>query len=380
MMNKFIKSALGSFGKIFFVLNFVLMVSTQAQDQQATPAPTPSTCKGQGCAAMSRAELFIKSFASSGNSKGLRTNDLEQEEKIKNDFYGIDATRREVEAGRLSKEQGDADIETYMKTIRAYVNDQADKAVSRAGNGQASDIPLISKALGKILTVARQDALMGREELAQHAQEQMVKVLTTFSQQFANTCEQQSFPVVTALELERQNELMGTGISVRHCANRKFSAELSSQGVNYRFESCSNLSLLTVWDVKISGRVVGEGKGWSGGWEAETVFRGFKDDSHGAMGIVEEEIEEKEESVRIPNDAGPLAKPNGWASAPIPKTPPHLKKMQFLKLRITTVHLIGDRGFFASGGPWAEAEIKREDDKPCSPLTEDPLLPKSLKF
>lgn len=96
------------------------------------------------------------------------------------------------------------------------------------------------------------------------------------------------------------------------------------------------------------------------------------------MEITEEEIEEKEESVKIPDDAGPNAKPNGWASASIPNPPPRLKKVKFLKLRISTIILTGERGYSGWGhGPWAEAEIKREDDKPCSPVTENPNFPKS---
>jgi hypothetical protein len=217
---------------------------------------------------------------------------------------------------------------------------------------------------------------MGREELAQEAQAVMVKVLVTFSQEFARTCEQQSFPVETALVLERQNLILATGISLTHCMNRKFSAELSSQGVSYYFETCSNLSPQWAWNLKISGRVTGEGKGRFDGengfnrWNANTVYQGWKAKPWGEMNIIEEEIEVKEESVKIPNDAGPNAKPNGWASAPIPTPPPRSKKVKFLKMRINTILLRGGYDFDGiDAGPMMETEITRED-KPCNPVTD----------
>lgn len=363
MRNRFFSSVIGLLAEVFVVLISVLIVNAQAQEQQAT-----RTCRGSGCAAISRAELFIKTFASSGNSKGLRTSQLEQEEQVRLAFYGIDATRVEIEAGRLTEQEGNFIIDGHEQVIRNYIHDKASEAKVRAATGQVSDIPVISKSIGKLLSVARQDALMGREDLAQRAQAEMVMVLTTFSQEFANTCQQQSFPVETALGLERQNELMGTGISLTHCMSRKVSAELSGQGIQYRFETCSDLSHFPEkWELKISGRIVGEGKGELGFWDANFLWKGIKTEMGGEMEIFTGEIEIQEESVKIPDDAGPNAKPNGWASAPVPNPPARPKKVQVLKMRIAPLHLVGDRaihGNYTEG--WLEAEVKRED-KPCQP-------------
>lgn len=358
MMNKFFSSVLG---KVFFILNLFLITNAQTQEPQAT-----QTCTGAGCAAMSRAELFIKTF---GGSKGLRTSQLEQEEQVRLAFYGIDATRVEVEAGRLTKEEGEFIIDGHEQVIRDYVHDKGNEAKITAASGQISDIPTINRTMGKLLSVARQDALMGHEELAQRAQAEMVTTLTTFSQKFSDTCQEQKYSVETALALERQNALMGTGISLEHCQRRKASVELTSQGVRYQFETCNDLFHFTKkWDLKLSGRVVGEGKGESGSWEAKFLWKGIKTEMGGEMDIFDEEVEVQDESVNIPDDRGPHGKPNGWVSAPVPNLPPRQKKIQVLKMRIAPLFLIGDRaiqGNHTEG--WIEAEIKRDD--PCNPVT-----------
>ena len=347
------------------IISFVLAGSAQTQEQQAN-----CNCSEKDCKKISRAELFIKGFASSGNSKGLRTSQLEMEEQVKNAFWQIDSTRRQVEAGKLTKEFGNLVIDGFEKQIRNYIHDKASEAKVRAATGQASDIPAISKSLGGLLSVARQDAYLGREEVALQAQQRAVETLVTFSQEFAKTCQKQNFPVETALGLERQNQLWGTDISLEHCMNRKVSAELSSQGVQYHFETCNDLSPSPKkWKLKISGRVAGEGKGDEGFWDAKFLWKGIKTEMGGEMEIFSKEIEVEEESVKIPDDAGPNAKPNGCASAPTPKPPPQTKKVQVLKMRIAPLHLIGDRaisGNYTEGQ--VEAEVKREDI-PCDPAT-----------
>lgn len=358
MMNKFFSPIFGLIALVLIAENLGLTVSAQ------TPPPQ-TTCSGSGCAAMSQAELFIKAF---GGSKGFKTLELALNEEARNAFYGIDATIVEVEKGRLSPEDGARIIENHKSHLREIIDSKTTDVMFVAVNGQVSDIPAISKHLGALLSVARQDQFAGREELAQHTQKQLMRIFNTFLQRFAETCEQQSFPVETALELEQQSEILETGISVIHCANRKFSAELNSQGVKYRFETCTNSSREAVWKLKISGRVVGEGKGYGSIWQAKVVFQDWEDDPQGTMVITDKKLEVKEESVKIPNDAGPNAKPNGRASAPVP---PNQRQPQvnFLYLRMTTILLIGTRGYVADdGGPVVEAEIKRED-KPCNPVT-----------
>src|SRR5688572_21590563 len=133
---------------------------------------------------VSRADLFIASFGPAASEPALRTSELQMRERVRLAFYGIDATRIEVEKGRLSKEEGDFIIDagvnragSYMQTLRNYIHDHSNEALILASSGQAQDIPRIAQALGALMGVARQDALMGREEAAQQAQAKMVETL-----------------------------------------------------------------------------------------------------------------------------------------------------------------------------------------------------------
>jgi len=348
---------------------FVVMATLGGFGVAQTPKPK-SSCLGSGCDAMSRADLFIKTFASSGDSKGLRTSQLEQEEQVRLAFYGIDSTRLQIERGKLTENEGNFIIDGHEKVIRNYVHDKTNDAMIKAATGQATDIPTINKSLGGLLSVARQDALLGHEALAMQAQEKMVKVLTTFSQQFAETCQQQTFPIELPLVLERQNLMMGTGISLTHCMNRKVSAELSKLGVQYRFETCSGISdlyslLQEKWDLKLSGRVVGNGVAEKEWWEAKFLFEGHQVEMGGQMKIFTQEVEIKEESVKIPEDAGPNARSNGRPSAPMPKLPQEPKKGQVLKIGIAPLYF-WNRGVSGDASDaWIEGEAKREN-KPCN--------------
>jgi hypothetical protein len=76
---------------------------------------------------------------------------------------------------------------------------------------------------------------MGYEEEAEKELHDAVQVLTTFSGTFKDACYDQSFDPVLAVNLTRQNELLGTGIDLMPCADRKFTAQVAT----YTFESCS---------------------------------------------------------------------------------------------------------------------------------------------
>lgn len=362
------------FAVVTVISGYILTGHAQTSDPRAA-----RLCTGLGCNAMSRAEFFIKTFASSSGSRALRTSQLEQEEQVRLAFYGMDATRAEIEAGRLSEGEGNFIIDGHERVIRNYIHDKTNEAMVMAAGGQVSSIPAVRKSLSGLLSIARQDALMGHEELAQRAQAQMTQVLTTFSQQFANTCEQQSFPVEVAVELERQNELMGTGISLTHCMNRKYSADLSSQGIDYHFETCSGLAGGGAWELKISGLAVGVGSVEEGSlywgassWTADVTWHdsssGFIGSAAGSLKFTKVEIiDEQEKSVAIPKDAGPNARPNGWPSAPIPEPTPTWHSLTRKIQKIHTTTLDPHKDGYRSRQKWAEAEIKREDDRPCQP-------------
>lgn len=351
-------------------------------NSQALDRSRAHGCTGVGCEALSRAELFMRAFASS-KSVALRTSVLEQDEQVRLAFYGIDATRVEVESGRLGQHEGDFIIDGHERVIRNYVHDKANDAIVSAGSGQVSDIPAVRSALGGLLGIARQDALLGREKEASNAQAQMVKALTTFSEAFARTCEKQTYPIEVALELERQNEILGTGVSVIHCANRKLRADLTSQGVEYGFQGCADSYGYAEWTIRFSGRVTGSGQainsgvGWSestttGRWEADIVYQGRQTMAVGDIEFSAEEIDEQDGAVLAPADAGPNAKLNGLPSAPVPERA-RWNAATLQSIRITTMLFAGSHGYWGwtstpapwgSGVQWVQAEIRRED-MPC---------------
>jgi hypothetical protein len=348
---------------------FVLAVAP-AMFSQTEDKPAYSPCSGPQCKGVSKADLFIRAFSSSGGSKSLRTSQLEQEEQVRLAFYGIDATRAEVSAGRLSEKDGQFIIDGHERVIRNYIHDKTNDAKIAAAAGQVSDIPGIRTGLGKLLSVARQDALMGREELAQAAQQSMVTVLRTFSEAFASTCQKQTFPLETAVELDRQISLMGLDINIDHCMTREFTSDFSRQGVQYHFETCSDSTHLPEkWKLKLSGRVAGEGKGEKGFWTAKFLWKGIKTEMGGEMEINLDEVTVDEEPAKVPNDAGPKARPNNWPSAPVPPPLPKMRKIQVVTMQVAPLLLIGDRAITGNDTDNSlSTEVKRKD-QPCSPVT-----------
>jgi hypothetical protein len=322
-------------------------------------------------ACVSRAEQFIQTFGPPSEATALRTSRLEQEEQVKLAFYGIDATRAQIHSGRLNDKEGNFIIDGFEHTIRDYLHDKSNETRVTAAQGRASDIPTIAKSLQGPLSVARQDGLMGHEDLARQAQDQMINLLTTFSQKFSETCEQQSFPVEVALGLERQNQMLGTGISLEHCAKRKLSVDMDSERVHYHFEQCTFLGD-GVWDVKLSGAVVGSGQGkviqldaadeWDGYWEIDGRVLGYPFSGSGHIKIVKEEVENKNAEATLPNDSSPLALPNHCPSVPaVASSVP--QKVTVQKLRST---IIATRGgvYTDDHDTWVEGIISKSD-KPC---------------
>lgn len=327
---------------------------------------------------VSRADLFIASFGPAGDERSLRTGELEMREQVRLAFYGIDATRVEVEKGRLSPSEGESIIDGFKQTLRNYIHDHSNESLIIASSGLAADIPRIAKSLGALMSVARQDALMGREDIAQRAQDKMVAVLTTFSNRFAETCEQQYFPAEVALALERQNELLGTGIDLMHCAKRRLTAKLEYTHVRYEWTTCS-VDGSGDWKLTISGFFAGSGKATSvvADDDDETIWRGsttvigptiqhrydgVKDRWTGGFHIrVDGGREAPPPAVRAPNDAGPNARPNNWPKEPVPNVPT-VKGIKIGTLRMGAIHVIGD-GYIPELD-WIEGPIKVEE-KPC---------------
>lgn len=251
-----------------------------------------------------------------------------------------------------------------------------------ASSGQVSDMPSIAKSLGALMGVARQDALMGREETAQQAQQRMVQVLQTFSQRFSETCEQQTLPAEVALALQRQNALMGTGIDVTHCANRRLSATLDWTRVRYRWENCS-VAGGGDWNLTMSGFLSGRGRVegvfinrdgrdhgiWYGttkvvGPTIHNRYTGITDDwAKDFEIIIAARGEISPSPATAPNDAGPNARPNGWPRARVPDVPIP-KSFKVGTLRMMPITIVGDG--YQGAHDWIEGAIQLED-RPCTP-------------
>jgi hypothetical protein len=89
-------------------------------------------------------------------------------------------------------------------------------------------------------------------------QRKLVQIVETFSKKFSETFQQQSFDPLIALGLQRQNELLGTGVEVDHCANRVFEATIETGTETVRWRHCGKGT--GTWKMKAEGLDVGKGE------------------------------------------------------------------------------------------------------------------------
>jgi hypothetical protein len=187
-----------------------------------------------------RAEEFVrdklKAFVPSPE-QALRMRALEAEaEQVKLAFYGLGTTCEQYLRGTMEQDVADHSLQGYEQTIADFVHDVSSDVKAVAARAQVADLGVIRKALTEIGTTGRQAALLGEEELADEARKQMVETLTGFSTPFVNeTCWDQVFDDELPFSVNRQNEMLGTGIDVRPCAQRRFRAAVSP----LVFESCT---------------------------------------------------------------------------------------------------------------------------------------------
>jgi hypothetical protein len=210
----------------------------------------------------SRADLFIKTFGPQSNSTSLRASELEQQVQVRLAFYGIDSNRAQMARGTLDQETGNRSIEGFEQTIRNYIHDSGNEALVLANQGRISDVPTIREPLAALLTIARQDNLMGHEELAKEAQEKMLKTLTDFSLKFSKTCYDQPLDPDFVRDLQNQNDTFKTGIDVTPCAKRRHTFGFEGEGVyGEEWTNCST-SGNGKWVIKAFGSIAsGSGEG-----------------------------------------------------------------------------------------------------------------------
>jgi hypothetical protein len=166
----------------------------------------------------------------------LRLRSLEETaSQIELALKGIMMTCEQYREGRIERQLADIVLATHEQTIQTFIDDLGKENKVLAAGGQVSEMPAIRRNLMTTAAVGRQAALLGLDALADKAHQTMVQTLVIFSSAFLKTCWDQSFDDEVALGVERQNELLGTGIEVTPCANRRFKAESGA----HTFESCS---------------------------------------------------------------------------------------------------------------------------------------------
>ncbi len=175
-------------------------------------------------------------------------------------FYGISATCEQYVARKLAQDDADRALSGFEQTIVDFLRDVGNDAIAVAGRGQVADLDRIRKTMTDIGSAGRQAALLGDDELADQAWQKMVDAVVSFSRTFAEACFAQTFDPRIAMAIERQNELLGTGIDVTPCANRKFSADGTGADITWHFTHCGRGGV-GEWKISTDGPLRGKGTG-----------------------------------------------------------------------------------------------------------------------
>jgi hypothetical protein len=190
----------------------------------------------------------------------MRTLKLEAEQ-VSLAFYGISSTCEQYLAGKLAKDDADRSLSGFEQTINNFLHDLGNEALSLAGRGQVSDMNAIRGTMTDIGAAGRQAALLGEDALAEESRKKMVDALVSFSKTFVEqSCWDQSFDDELPYSIQRQNEILGTGIDVIPCAQRRFNAQ---SGI-LSFESCTVRGVgdwRVLWNMAAPGTTGGRGSG-----------------------------------------------------------------------------------------------------------------------
>jgi hypothetical protein len=190
--------------------------------------------------------------------RSLRMRSLElQAEQVRLAFYGISSTCAQYLAGTMPRQDADLALHGFEQTIANFLHDLGNDAVAVAGSGQVADMEAVRRTMTDIGAAGRQAALLGEEVLADQARQKLVDALVSFSSAFAEACYGQTFDPRIPIALQRQNDLLGTGIDVTPCANRKFTAEGKGADILWRFKHCGRG--IGVWKIATEGPLRGGG-------------------------------------------------------------------------------------------------------------------------
>jgi hypothetical protein len=200
----------------------------------------------------------LQAFLPVTRDQALRMKSLEAEaEQVKLAIYGINSTCEQYRAGKIQEADADLSLSGFEETIANFMHDLSNEAKALAGRGRVTDMPALREAMTNLGGAVRQAALQGEEQLAMDGWHKMTDALVSFSRTFAESCYSQSFDPRIALALERQNQMLGTGIDVTPCANRKFTAEGKGGGMFWRFYHCGQG--IGEWKIKTEGPLNGKG-------------------------------------------------------------------------------------------------------------------------
>ena len=337
-------------GIVVGTLSRVVLISAAfcASSALAQPPPWRAICTGVGCGAVADANQAIAIFSKYANATGLRADMREVDAILVLAYTGIDGANRDFARGRLTESERDRIVATFREQILRFLDQMGSEAASLATHGRYSDLPAINFVLGNILPQAKSPDSV----VADRAIRRVVQIFTLFSTQFAATCEGQAVPVVFVLGLEQQNAMAGTEVSVFECAKRRYSTDISSQGVNYHFETCT-YNENAEWKLRITGKVTGQGAATAGGWNGTATYQGRDYEPSGDFEIIAETIIVMEPP--IPPDAGT----SGGSRAAVPRSLWMPTVQHIRKIRITTIGLTGDHGINAwtNLGRWAAGDV-----------------------
>ena len=107
---------------------------------------------------------LVATLEASANSGGLRTIDPSEINTIVLQDHLIQDSRRQMAAGTLDKDLGERVIATCEEAIRRFIHSVGNEALAIADSGRASDAARLGKTLGTLLSVTRQQILLGHED------------------------------------------------------------------------------------------------------------------------------------------------------------------------------------------------------------------------
>jgi hypothetical protein len=176
-------------------------------------------------------------------------------------FGSIASTCEQYRADKISKDVADRALHGFEQMIASFLHQLDNEMTVISAMAQVADMGRLRAHLTQTGGVGRQAALLGNDELAEAARKQMVGTLVRFSEAFVDkTCWDQVFDEELPFSLNQQNEMLGTGIDVRPCAQRRFRAVVPP----LTFESCTLRGVgkwRVTWDMSAPGATGGNGSG-----------------------------------------------------------------------------------------------------------------------